>query len=130
VKSPLLLDTCAALWYWAGSPRLSETAAELIIEAENEVRIHQITYLEITLKYSLGKLDLGEPPATLIPKAIEQSGFQFARLGNRDIARLESLPFHHRDPFDRLLIAHALEHDLAVLTADNRFTAYGVEVLW
>lgn len=125
-----LIDTCAALWYWAGSDRLSEEAKRIILDVDSDIRFHQVSFLEITIKYSLGKLILKEPPSVLIPKAISQSLFSYARLGNRDIARLESLHFHHRDPFDRILIAHALEADLTIISPDKHFADYPVKVVW
>ena len=126
----LLVDTCTALWFWSGDPRLSAKAEEAIRDPSNEVWFHQVSYLEITLKYSLGKLSLTEPPAILVPKALEQYRFQFTPLSNPDIAGLESLPFHHRDPFDRLLISRALNRGWTLVSADGEFPAYGVKILW
>lgn len=126
----LLVDTCAALWYWNGDNRLSARAEDALREPSNNLWFHQISYLEITLKFSLGKLSLAEPPVTLVPKALKVYSFQFTPLANSDIARLESLPFHHRDPFDRLLISRALNHDWAVVSPDPNFPPYGVKVIW
>ncbi|WP_082408147.1 type II toxin-antitoxin system VapC family toxin [Verrucomicrobium spinosum] len=81
----LLLDTCAALWYWAGDARLSSKAISALSDPENEVVFHQVSYLEITLRHSLGKLPMAEPPGALVPKAIKAYGIDYAVLSNRDI---------------------------------------------
>ena len=126
----LLADTCTALWYWGGDPRLSANAEAALRDGPNEVVFHQVSYLEITLKYSLGKLPLALAPAILIPEALRAYRFQYARLSNRDIAGLESLPFHHRDPFDRILISHAIDKGLTIVTPDAHIAGYGVPVIW
>ena len=126
----LLVDTCTALWFWSGDSRLSATAEEAIRDPSNEVWFHQVSYLEITLKYSLGKLSLTEAPATLVPRALEEYQFQFTALSNPDISGLESLPFHHRDPFDRLLLSRTLNRQWTIISSDPIFPVYGVKILW
>ena len=126
----LLLDTCAALWYWSGDTRLSSKAVDALNDPRNELIFHQVSYLEITLKYSLGKLALAEAPSLLVPKAIMAYGLEYASLSNRGIQGLEDLPFHHRDPFDRLLISHARHQGLVILSADGEMPKYDVPVLW
>lgn len=126
----LLLDTCAALWWWAGDSRLSRLAAEALGDSANKIVFHQISYLEMTIKHSLGKLPLGESPELLVPKALAAYQVGYRVLSNADIARSALLPWHHRDPFDRLLIAHAIDQSLTVVTSDGKFTEYGVPVLW
>ncbi len=91
---------------------------------------HQISFLEISIKHRLEKLSLSEPPATLIPKALTHYRIDYRPLANRDITRMALLPWLHRDPFDRLLIAHTLEHTLTVVTVDEKFARYGATVLW
>ena len=126
----LLLDTCAALWWWDGSSRLSAAAEAALEEQSNEVALHQVTFLEIAIKHSRGKLGIPKAPQALVAEALEEYELAYHRLGDRDIVRLATLPLHHRDPFDRLLIAHALEHSLTVVTSDSKFVEYGVSVLW
>ena len=125
----LLLDTCAALWLWSGDRRLSRTMEDALRAPGNTVVFHQVSYLEITLKHALNRLPMREPPSVLVPRALKAYGVEYASLSNRDIAGLEKLPWHHRDPFDRLLIAHALAGDYTVVTADRRFRDYGVAIL-
>lgn len=126
----LLLDTCSALFLWEGNERLSATAAAALRDPQNEVFLHQVSYLEITLKHALRKLHLTEPPSQLIPKALKAYDIRFVRLSNADILGLESLPFHHRDPFDRLLISHAMGNGLVLVTPDAHAAHYGVPLLW
>ncbi len=126
----LLLDTCAALFLWEGNERLSAAAAAALRDPQNEVILHQVSYLEITLKHALRKLHLTEPPSQLIPKALTAYGIRFVRLSNADILGLESLPFHHRDPFDRLLISHAIGNGLIFVTSDTQARHYGIPLLW
>lgn len=126
----LLLDTCAALWWWEGSESLSAVAAAALEDKSNQVLFHQVSFLEISIKHSLGKLSMTEAPPVLIPKALDAYQIGYRPLGNRDINRMAALPWYHRDPFDRLLIAHALEHSLTVVTSDRKFASYGVAVLW
>ena len=126
----LLVDTCTALWYWSGDPHLSATAEAALRDPANEVWFHQVSYLEITVKCSLGNLMFNESPALLVPKALKTYRFHYSALSNPDIATLETLPFHHRDPFDRLLISRALNRDWTIVTSDRTFPAYGVNLLW
>jgi PIN domain nuclease of toxin-antitoxin system len=126
----LLLDTCAALWWWSGDDDLSSGAAAALRDPANGVVLHQASLLEITLKYSLGKLPLADAPSLLVPKAVAAYGIRYATLSDRDIAILETLPLHHRDPFDRLLVAHALDTGLTIVTPDARIAHYGARVLW
>ena len=116
-----LVDTCTALFYWSGAAELSDTARKTLRNPANVLWFHQISYFEITLKYSLGKLRLKEAPSTLVPKALTAYRMRFTRLSNRDVSTLEDLPFHHRDPFDRLLIARALTEGMSLITPDRAF---------
>ncbi len=125
-----LVDTCTALFYWNGSAELSEKARQTMRDPANILWFHQISFFEITLKYSIGKLRLKEAPSTLVPKALSAYRMRFTRLSNRDVSKLEDLPFHHRDPFDRVLIARALNEKMSVITPDGAFSDYGLRVIW
>lgn len=129
MRKRLLLDTCVAIWYWSGSERLSDTLIAELRDPENEVVFHQASYLEITIKYSIGKLTLAKPPSELIPEMLRSSQFDYQRLSNRDIAGTEHLEFHHRDPFDRLLISHAIASGAVLVSPDAKFAAYPVSLM-
>jgi PIN domain nuclease of toxin-antitoxin system len=126
----VLLDTHAFLW-WAGDmPQLSARARRVIASSENECFMSVATYLEIAIKASLGKLEISGSLERFIPHHMTANGFRELPAEVRHAARLARLPFHHRDPFDRLLASQALEEGLAVVSRDPIFRKYGVKQIW
>ena len=126
----ILLDTCTALWLFQGSPRLSERVRLAVADPGTELLFHQVSYLEITLKHAKGSVKLTTPPAQLLPKALHAYRIGYVGLDNREIAALETLPPHHADPFDRLLIAAALRHCAILATPDPQIQRYDLPVMW
>jgi PIN domain nuclease of toxin-antitoxin system len=126
----LLLDTHAFLWFMEGSPKLSEPAREEIEAAEGRRAISIASLWEMAIKASLGKLTLGKPMGELIPVVLADSGIELLAIAVGDVARVVTLPFHHRDPFDRLLAAQALERGFAIVSVDEVFDSYGVGRVW
>jgi PIN domain nuclease of toxin-antitoxin system len=120
-----LVDTHALLWWLDDDPALGATARAAIADARNEVFVSALTFAEIAIKQSLGKLDAPHISDDLLA----EQGMAPLALTPRHGRRVRELPYHHRDPVDRLLIAQALEEGLTVLTADSRFGAYGVPTL-
>ena len=120
----LLLDTHILLWWLADDRRLSADHRALIADASNLVLISAVTVAEIAIKASLGKLDA---PDDLLP-TLEAGGLDELTFDSRHADVLRTLPWHHRDPFDRMLIAQAITERLTVLTADPHFAAYGIEL--
>jgi len=121
----LLLDTHVLLWWLADDHRLSAEHRVLIADASNVVLVSAMTIAEIAIKTSLGKL---EAPDDLLP-TLETGGFDELPFESRHADLLRKLPWHHRDPFDRMLIAQAIAEQLTVLTAaDPHFAAYGIEL--
>jgi PIN domain nuclease of toxin-antitoxin system len=125
-----LLDTCTLLWYFEGSDRIPETLRDRLTDPANEVFASDVSVLEIVLKHSLGKISLPRPPSVLLPQLIERHLIDELPLTRGAIFRLESLPPHHKDPFDRLLIAQALEHGLQLATPDPLVRQYEVDTTW
>ena len=126
----LLLDTHAFLW-WVGAGRtLSRRARSAIGSGRNECFVSIATAWEIAIKVSLGSLRVEGSLDRFLPDQIAANGFQPLPIDLRHAARAATLPFHHRDPFDRLLVAQALEEELAVVTADPVFAEYGVKRVW
>lgn len=117
----LLLDTHVFLWVVAGSARLTSSARQTILSAD-EVHVSAASIWEISIKSSLGKLD-ADPLA--LSAAIEASGFRELPIRAAHAARVARLPHHHQDPFDRLLVAQAYTEPLRLLTADAALMAYG-----
>jgi PIN domain nuclease of toxin-antitoxin system len=122
----LLLDTCAL----QGSSKLSPGARAAIEDSRNDRFVSHATAWEIAVKASLGKLELKVPYNNLFPKMIDANGFLVLPPKFLHYNELLSLPMHHRDPFDRLLVAQSRVDGLTVVTSDTSFGAYGVTCLW
>ena len=126
----LLLDTHALLWFTLGDPQLSPLALALINDAGNDKLISPASYWEIAIKVSIGKLALNQPYEDFMDRGIRQNGFDILPIEPRHTGRVAALPFHHKDPFDRLLIAQALTDAIPLVGADALFEQYGVTRLW
>lgn len=126
----LLLDSHAFLWFIDGSAKLSPKARELIEDQENAKLVSVASLWEIGIKISLGRLTLAQPFEELIPRQIELNGFALLPLRIAHIAKVISLPFHHRDPFDRILLAQCMVEKLSVVSVDTAFDKYPVCRLW
>jgi len=126
----VLIDTCVFLWMADEHQKLSPAARSILTDAANTLRLHQAAVWEIQIKYSLGKLPLPHPPRISIPAAIERIGLDYRTLDDDTIYTLEKVPPLHRDPFDRLLIAHAIHEGLPIVTPDPLIHQYPVRVIW
>ncbi|HSM50461.1 MAG TPA: type II toxin-antitoxin system VapC family toxin [Thermoanaerobaculia bacterium] len=126
----LLLDTHVFLWWIAGGEELSRRARAAIADPAHECRLSLASVWEMAIKASLGKLRLPAPVARFVPEQLAANGFLALPIALAHAARVEQLAWHHRDPFDRLLAAQALEEDLALVTADPLFRRYGVRRVW
>jgi len=124
-----LLDTHTLLWYLNDDPQLSVHAKVCIENAENDLLISIASLWEIEIKASLGKLRL-RTSLEEIHAAVIQQGMYELPISVRHLVHLHTLPFHHRDPFDRLLIVQAMEEDAAIISADRNFPLYPVQVIW
>ena len=125
----LLLDTHAFIWFATGDTQLGEAVALAIAEPDNEVLLSSASIWEMAIKASLGKLVLTAPLASIVAAAHER-GIGSLPVSAAHALRVESLAFHHRDPFDRLLIAQALEEQLVIASCDGAFGNYAVPLLW
>ena len=126
----LLLDTHAFLWFIAGSERLTAAARELIEESANQPFLSAASLWEMAIKLSLGRLHLGRPFEDLIPEQMRLNGIQLLGIELEHVTPVTTLPFHHRDPFDRLLVAQAMVEQMPIVSADPAFDAYSIERLW
>ncbi|MET9328988.1 type II toxin-antitoxin system VapC family toxin [Tsukamurella sp. NPDC003166] len=120
----LLADTHILLWWLDDSPRLSAAHRSLIADDANTVLVSAATVAEVSIKASLGKLAAPE----MSEEFLTEEGFSLLPLSVRHAQALRALPWHHRDPFDRMLVAQCLVEQIPVLTVDERFRAYEVEV--
>lgn len=125
----LLLDTHVVLWSATEPARLSAESRAALEDGAHEVLVSVVTAWEIAIKQSLGKLDLARPADQWLPDVLRRTGFEVAAVGLPAALRVRGLEWHHRDPFDRLLIAQALEEGYTIVTHDQVFAAYGVPVL-
>jgi PIN domain nuclease of toxin-antitoxin system len=122
----LLLDTHVFLWFIMGSPLLSAEARALIEDERNRKFISVASLWEIAIKSSIGKLSLSAPFDQLIPQQLSSNGFELLPIELTHLATLTTLPFHHRDPFDRLLIAQAVAEKMRVVSSDSAFDSYTI----
>ncbi len=126
----LLLDTHAFLWWVEGSSKLGRKAREAISDPDNECLVSLASAWELAIKASLGKIRLALSVKRYLVEHIAVNRFQTLPIALDHVALTETLARHHRDPFDRLLIAQALVEKLPVLTADPIFRKYGVKRIW
>ena len=126
----LLLDTHAFLWWVGANRELSRRARSAIGSGRNECFVSVASGWEIGIKVGLGTLKIEGALDRFLPEQLAANSFQPLSLELRHCARVAALPFHHRDPFDRMLVAQALEEELAVVTADPVFAKYGVKRVW
>jgi PIN domain nuclease of toxin-antitoxin system len=126
----LLLDTHAFLWWVEDASDLSGRARRAIADPRHECWLSLASCWEMAIKMSLGRLELGSSIERFIAEHLSANGFRALEIDLDDIAQVASLPFHHRDPFDRLLVAQALGRDLRIVSADRIFSKYGVKLVW
>ena len=124
--SRLLIDTHALLWWLIDDPALSPAARDAIADPANEPLVSAACVWEIAIKRSLGKLAAPDD----LPDRISDAGFAWLPISAQHAWQVRDLPMHHRDPFDRVLVAQALIERLPIVTADAHLGEYGVEVRW
>lgn len=122
----LLLDTHVVLWWMAGRPDRVGTKARAAIEIGTPVLVSAVVIWEVAIKRHLGKLDA---PDDLLDQ-LERAEVDLLPITPRHADRVAALPMHHRDPFDRLLVAQAQSDELLLVTADSNLAEYGIETVW
>jgi PIN domain nuclease of toxin-antitoxin system len=126
----LLLDAHTFLWFVWDNAQLSANAKVLIADAANQKFISPATYWEMTIKVSIGKLDLGEPYRSFMRRESARNNFDILPVSVDHAAAVSVLPLHHRDPFDRMLIAQSMVEEVPIISGDIAFDAYPVTRLW
>jgi PIN domain nuclease of toxin-antitoxin system len=124
----VLLDTHTFLWWCADSPELSKKARKTI--AERACLLSDASIWEMAIKLSLGKLKMPAAFERYVTEQMYANGFSEMAIGFRHIASCAKLPWHHRDPFDRMLIAQAIGEEVAIVSRDAVFAEYGVQRIW
>ncbi len=125
----LLLDTHAFLWFLLDDERLSLPARTAIGQAEF-LYLSPASHWEIAIKIALGKYALPEPFAQFMTRELADNDMSILPIEINHTSQLTTLPFHHRDPFDRLIIAQALAEELSIVSIDSQFDAYGASRVW
>jgi len=125
----LVLDTSVLIWALTDSPRLGVGARALIRSGASVVYVSAASCWEIAIKVALGRLEIGGQPDRILPAAFEVSNYQVLAISMEHALRAGALPRHHRDPFDRMLIAQAQMEGLQIVTADRRFSEYKVPTI-
>ncbi len=126
----LLLDSHAFLWFVWDDPNLSSSAKGLIEDPANRKLVSVASCWEIAIKVGLRKLALGEPATTFLPRELAKNGFHLLAIELAHATFVETLPPHHKDPFDRLLVAQVIIEKLQLVSADAVLDQYGIQRMW
>ncbi|MBU4444954.1 type II toxin-antitoxin system VapC family toxin [bacterium] len=125
-----LSDTHALLWIVDRNSQLSNTAREIYLDEDNEILISSASIWEMAIKISLKRLIIPGNLQEFVKEHVIGNNIQILNISLSHIYRLETLQYHHRDPFDRLLISQAIEENIPIISSDNRFDQYGVNRIW
>jgi PIN domain nuclease of toxin-antitoxin system len=126
----LLFDTHAFIWWDSNPSRLSPQVLAACQDRANSLILSVVSVWELQIKSQLGKLKLNLPLATLTERQIETNGIQVLPVSLPHVLALESMPLHHKDPFDRLLVAQAIVEDAVLVTRDSAFAGYSAKLFW
>ena len=126
----LLLDTHTFLWFIEGNLNLSDTAINLIEDEGNQRFLSIASLWEISIKISIGKLELGMKFTELVAQQVNGNAINLLEIKPGHLDELTEIPFHHKDPFDRLIIAQSIVENMAVVSKDSAFRSYPVRLLW
>jgi PIN domain nuclease of toxin-antitoxin system len=126
----LLLDTHTFLWFIEGSLNLSDVARNLIEDQANQRFLSVASLWEMSIKVSIGKLELGMTFTELVKREVYGNAIELLEIQPEHLDELAKLPFHHKDPFDRLMIAQSLAEGIPIVTKDAAFRSYPVSLLW
>lgn len=126
----LLLDTHTFLYYVNSSPLLSDPARDVIADPTNTIYLSVVSAWEIAIKSSLNKLQIPKPVELFIPEQLWLNDFQLLPIKISHLGVVAQFPFHHRDPFDRLLAAQSITENLPLISIDGKLDAYGVSRIW
>ena len=126
----ILLDTHTFLWWVTNDSRLSKSVIEVIEDPEVEVLLSVVTPWEMVIKVGIGKLQLTDTPEVLVREQRSRHHFQILPIKLEHVLKVGALPDHHKDPFDRLLIAQSLEENVPLVTDDPLIQRYVLNILW
>ena len=125
-----LLDTSVFLWVLTGEDKLNPRGREILTSSSSELHFSAVGTWEIAIKFAVGALPLPKPPSEFVFHALRSWPIQALSITHEHALRAGTLPMHHRDPFDRMLIAQALSEQMTLLTADRVFQKYKVDLIF
>lgn len=126
----IILDSHAFLWFIGNDPKLSSNARIAIEDSSNRKAVSIASLWEITIKVSIGKLKLAEPVVPFLDRELQTNKFSTLEIAFDHLEILSSLPFHHRDPFDRLIVSQAEASSMSIVSIDESLDAYGISRIW
>lgn len=127
----ILLDTCSFLWMVTeNNEKLSDRAIDAFLDEKNEIYFSIVSAWEISIKSSIGKLELTLPVRDFLTEQIEINELSLLPIELNHVVKVAELPFHHKDPFDRLLIAQSIVEDILLISSDSAFDRYDVKRIW
>ena len=126
----LLIDTHTFLWFVTNDPLLSAAALDLLVDPGNEILISPASYWEVAIKVGIGKYPLAVPFDQFFTQGIDGNDISILPLEVRHAAVLSSLPMHHKDPFDRMIVAQAMVEQVPIVSIDEALDAYGITRIW
>lgn len=125
-----LLDTHTLLWIVEDSEKLGEKAKQLYLDNSNDIYLSIASLWEMAIKISIKKLDIQLSLSKFVEKHILGNNIQLLNIMVEHVSPLETLPFHHRDPFDRIIISQCIQEKMALISKDRTFDAYQIERIW
>ena len=125
-----LLDTHSLIWFLAGDNQPSSRAREFIVDDSNELFLSIASLWEMAIKYNLGKLNLGQPFESMFPAQLKANSIEVLGITVDHVKSVCYLPLHHRDPFDRLIVAQSKVERFPIISIDSVLDAYGVHRVW
>jgi PIN domain nuclease of toxin-antitoxin system len=125
-----ILDTHVILWWVTNNPQLSQTVRDIIANSDSTLYLSVASSWEIIVKFNTGKLSLPEPPTQFIQSCLSVNRFENLAIDLPHVLQINTLPDHHKDPFDRILIAQAQAENIPILTVDRLIAQYPVKTIW
>ena len=125
-----LLDTHSFLWIITDDSKLSKKAQDIYLDSENDIFLSMASIWELAIKSSQGKISLDKPLEEFVSEHVLGNNIEILEIKLPHVLRIEQLPFHHRDPFARLIISQAIEDSLPILGGDKAFDLYKIKRIW
>ena len=126
----LLMDSHTVLWFGSDNPKLSPVAIDLIEDSRNQIFVSIASLWEIAIKISLGKLQIEQPLGEYVKTHLFSNDIQILPISQSHIMQVIMMPFHHKDPFDRMIVAQSLVENIPIIGIDAKFDAYGIRRFW